>query len=98
MSSTSRKDSITSTSPIDGRYSDKIDPKLMELNSEFGLIKKRVQVEISWFKKLMTIQPIKRKYRLSKGDLDFVEKISKNFSINDAHEVKKPGILGIPPK
>jgi adenylosuccinate lyase len=75
MSSTSRKDSITSTSPIDGRYSDKIDPKLMELNSEFGLIKKRVQVEISWFKKLMTIQPIKRKYRLSKGDLDFVEKI-----------------------
>ena len=52
MSSTSRKDSITSTSPIDGRYSDKIDPKLMELNSEFGLIKSEFKLKFLGLKSL----------------------------------------------
>ena len=40
--------SIYSLCPIDGRYREKIDPPIRELLSEFGLIKKRLQVEVEW--------------------------------------------------
>ena len=40
-------DTLTSISPIDGRYGDKTGP-LKSIFSEFGLIKYRVLVEISW--------------------------------------------------
>ena len=39
--------SLTAVSPIDGRYADKTAP-LRAVFSEFGLIKRRVQVEIAW--------------------------------------------------
>ncbi len=39
---------LTALSPLDGRYSAKLD-KLRPLLSEFGLIHRRVQVEVEWF-------------------------------------------------
>jgi adenylosuccinate lyase len=43
--------SLTSLSPLDGRYSGKVDP-LRPQFSEYGLIRRRLQVEIEWLKAL----------------------------------------------
>ena len=40
---------LKAISPIDGRYSSQIDQQLNDINSEYGLIKKRLYVEIKWF-------------------------------------------------
>ena len=42
---------LTAVSPIDGRYGSKT-ADLREYFSEFGLIRKRVTVEVTWLKKL----------------------------------------------
>ena len=42
---------LTSLSPLDGRYVAKVDA-LREQLSEFGLIRRRLQVEIEWLKAL----------------------------------------------
>ena len=39
---------LTAISPLDGRYADKVDA-LRNVFSEYGLIKKRIFVEIQWF-------------------------------------------------
>jgi adenylosuccinate lyase len=39
---------LTALSPLDGRYAAKVD-KLRPLLSEYGLIRRRVQVEVEWF-------------------------------------------------
>jgi adenylosuccinate lyase len=43
--------SLTSLSPLDGRYGGKVDP-LRPQFSEYGLIRRRLQVEIEWLKAL----------------------------------------------
>ena len=40
--------SLTALSPLDGRYADKV-ARLRPLLSEFGLMHRRVQVEVEWF-------------------------------------------------
>ena len=42
---------LTALSPLDGRYHGKVDA-LRDTSSEFGLIKRRVQVELAWLKAL----------------------------------------------
>ena len=42
---------LTALSPLDGRYARKLDA-LRDYFSEYGLIKRRVQVEIEWLKAL----------------------------------------------
>ncbi|MBA3599459.1 MAG: adenylosuccinate lyase, partial [Methylibium sp.] len=39
---------LTALSPLDGRYAAKLDA-LRPLLSEFGLMQRRVQVEVEWF-------------------------------------------------
>ena len=39
---------LTALSPLDGRYAGKVAP-LRALLSEFGLMHRRVQVEVEWF-------------------------------------------------
>jgi len=46
--------SLTAISPIDGRYS-KSTLVLREIFSEFGFFKYRLNVEIQWFKKIISI-------------------------------------------
>lgn len=43
---------LTAVSPIDGRYGSKT-ADLREYFSEFGLIKKRVTVEVTWLKEAL---------------------------------------------
>ncbi|MFK7955111.1 MAG: adenylosuccinate lyase [Lysobacterales bacterium] len=45
---------ITAVSPLDGRYADKT-ASLRPIFSEFGLIRRRLQVEIAWLKKIAAL-------------------------------------------
>ena len=80
---------LMSISPIDGRYSHQIDQEIKKINSEYGLIKYRVHVEVSWFIFLLSLAPIKKKFGINKNEKDYLIKISKNFSLKDAFEIKK---------
>ena len=44
-------DTLTMLSPLDGRYAAKVDA-LREHFSEYGLIRRRLQVEVEWLKAL----------------------------------------------
>ncbi|MCX8058467.1 MAG: adenylosuccinate lyase [Spirochaetes bacterium] len=78
-------DPLFSLSPIDGRYREKVN-NLREIFSEYGLIKRRIYVEIKWF--LFLIEnlkiEIKEKDKLNK----LISKID-NFSIEDARRIKE---------
>ena len=78
---------LTAVSPIDGRYSSKCDA-LRDIFSEYGLLKYRVQVEVTWLKKLAACEGIPEVPALSAEASDFLDGIVKNFSINDAQRIK----------
>ena len=59
---------LTAISPIDGRYGDKTLP-LRAVFSEYGLIAKRVAVEIEWFKMLSENDQIPEVPRISANGL-----------------------------
>ena len=71
-------------SPIDGRYH-KITEKLNKYFSEYALIKYRVLVEIQWLLQLNTLLGI----GLSNLDVENLNKISKDFGMEDAQRVKE---------
>ena len=79
---------LKAISPIDGRYSSQIDKEINDINSEYGLIQKRLHVEIKWFIFLSSQNPIKKKFGLNKSEVDYLSKIDKNFSVKDAIEIK----------
>ena len=88
MTNKNNEYSIKAISPIDGRYSSQIDQEINNINSEFGLIKKRLYVEIKWFIFLSSLKPIKKKFSLNKSEKDYLLKIDKNFGIKDALKIK----------
>ena len=79
---------LKAISPIDGRYSSQIDKEINDINSEYGLIQKRLHVEVKWFIFLSSQKPIKKKFGLNKSEVDYLSKIDKNFSVKDAIEIK----------
>ena len=79
---------LMSISPIDGRYSHQIDQEIKKINSEYGLIKYRVHVEVTWFIFLLSLAPIKKKFGINKNEKDYLIKISKNFSLKYALKIK----------
>jgi adenylosuccinate lyase len=52
-------DTATALSPLDGRYASKLDP-LRTVFSEFGLIARRLEVEVRWLQKLAETSDIQR--------------------------------------
>ena len=80
--------SLKAISPIDGRYSSQIDQEIKDINSEYGLIKNRLYVEIKWFIFLLTLAPIKKRFNINKSEKEYLESINKNFNIKDAKEIK----------
>ena len=80
--------SLKSISPVDGRYSSQIEQELKDINSEYGLIKKRLHVEITWFIFLTNLPLIKKKFNLSKNDKQYLLSLIKNFTLKDAVEIK----------
>ena len=73
---------LLNISPIDGRYKETT-KEVRKYFSEYHLIKNRVIVEIEWLKKLFNIKEIK------KEELTILDKISKEFDIDDAKRIKE---------
>ena len=73
-------DTLTSISPIDGRYGDKTGP-LKSIFSEFGLIKYRVFVEISWLQAVSMNSQISEVPKFSSKSNQFLSSITNNFSL-----------------
>ncbi|SDI78278.1 Adenylosuccinate lyase [Ferrimonas sediminum] len=80
--------SLTAVSPVDGRYGSKTAP-LRSIFSEYGLVKYRVQVEISWLKLLAACPDITEVPCFSEQALATLDAITANFSETDAARVKE---------
>tara|TARA_B100000287_G_C20664338_1_gene791254 strand:+ start:1781 stop:3160 length:1380 start_codon:yes stop_codon:yes gene_type:complete len=80
--------SINAISPLDGRYSSKLDKKIKQINSERGLIKQRVYIEVSWFIFLFKINSIKSKYTINNSEKKYLLDIVEKFNVDDARLIK----------
>ena len=80
--------SINAISPLDGRYSSKLDKKIKQINSEYGLIKQRIYIEVSWFIFLFKINSVKAKYTINNSEKKYLLDIVEKFNIDDARLVK----------
>ena len=78
---------LTATSPIDGRYADKTSD-LRPIFSEFGLIKHRVLVEVRWLQMLARHPAIKEVPAFSDHANQILDKIAEKFDLEDAQRVK----------
>jgi len=79
--------SLTALSPLDGRYSSKVEP-LRRHFSELGLIRYRVQVEIAWLKALAAEPGIKEVPAFSAATVKQLEAVVSKFSEADGAAVK----------
>lgn len=75
---------LTAISPVDGRYHRQCE-KLDLYFSEYALIKYRVQVEVAYFLFLAE----KKMFSLENGTKKTLEKLVKDFSLKDAHAIKR---------
>jgi adenylosuccinate lyase len=80
--------SITSLSPIDGRYAGKVDA-LRPILSEFGLMRFRVLVEVRWLQALAGEPAIPEVPTLSMAALEVVESLVEDFSEASALRIKE---------
>ena len=78
---------LSAVSPIDGRYGSKTAP-LREVFSEFGLIKRRVLVEIRWLQQLAAHPGVEEVPTLSAEAHRLLEAIIDEFSEVDARRIK----------
>lgn len=78
---------LTALSPIDGRYSNKVD-SLRPYLSEYGLIKARVIVEVRWLQALANNPEIAELTPFDSETNQFLNAIIDNFSEKDAQVVK----------
>ena len=78
---------LTAVSPIDGRYGTKT-AALRDIFSEFGLIKRRVLVEIRWLQRLAAHEKISEVPVLSAAANRLLESIVDEFDEVDARRIK----------
>ncbi|QFQ32439.1 adenylosuccinate lyase [Buchnera aphidicola (Aphis fabae)] len=78
---------LTAISPIDGRYF-KSTKSLRYIFSEFGFLRYRLQVEILWLKKIISMHKMLKLKKLEYKDISFIDDILKNFTIKDAIYIK----------
>ncbi|MEH6587795.1 MAG: adenylosuccinate lyase [Halioglobus sp.] len=78
---------LTAVSPIDGRYGSKT-ADLRDVFSEFGLIKRRVLVEVRWLQCLAAHEGIPEVPALSPSANKTLEDIVDNFAEVDARRIK----------
>jgi len=79
---------LTAVSPIDGRYGSKT-ASLRGIFSEFGLIERRVLVEVRWLQCLAAHDAVAEVPPLSASANDTLAAIIANFSETDARRVKE---------
>jgi adenylosuccinate lyase len=80
-------DTLTALSPLDGRYASKL-TELTPIFSEFGLIQRRVAVEMAWLEALCDAEQIPEAQALSDGERMALRAIAEQFSVDDARRVK----------
>ena len=80
--------SLTAISPLDGRYADKV-AELSPIFSEFGLIARRVAVEVAWFEALCANPGIPEARELSAAEKTFLDDLVSGFSCDDAMRIKE---------
>jgi adenylosuccinate lyase len=78
---------LTALSPLDGRYSGKVEP-LRLFFSEFGLIRLRIRIEVEWLKALAAEPKIREVPRFSATTLKRLDAIVDEFSEADGVAVK----------
>jgi adenylosuccinate lyase len=78
---------LSAVSPIDGRYGSKTEP-LRDVFSEFGLIKRRVLVEIRWLQCLAAHDGIDEVPSLSKAAHQSLDVLTDDFNEVDARRIK----------
>lgn len=78
---------LSALSPLDGRYADKAAP-LRPVFSEFGLMHRRVRVEIAWLTALADATAIAEVPPLSQPARDFLLAIAEDFSEADGERIK----------
>ena len=78
---------LTALSPLDGRYHGKMGA-LRDIFSEFGLIKRRVQVELAWLKALSDCADIAEVPLFSGESTDLLEQIVAEFDETQAETIK----------
>ncbi|MEK7573232.1 MAG: adenylosuccinate lyase [Patescibacteria group bacterium] len=76
---------LTSITPLDGRYRKKIE-ELSEYVSEYGLIKIRIEVEVKY---LIALSKNKIIRAITKKEKELLENLINKFSIKDAEKVKE---------
>ena len=74
-------------SPLDGRYAAKIDP-LREIFSEYGLIERRLYVEVRWLQKLSSTPAIVEVESFDQAATDHLQAIIDAFDLDAAHAIK----------
>ena len=79
---------LTAISPLDGRYASKT-AELRSIFSEYGLMRFRVQVELTWLKQLAACGQISEIKPFSPETIAFIDSIMQNFSVEDAEDIKK---------
>ncbi|MEM9256627.1 MAG: adenylosuccinate lyase [Pseudomonadota bacterium] len=82
---------LTAVSPVDGRYGNKT-AALREVFSEYGLIKRRLLVEVRWLQCLAAHPEIDEIPPLSTDAEDLLNRLVEQFSEEDARRIK--GIEG----
>jgi adenylosuccinate lyase len=80
-------DTATALSPLDGRYASKLDP-LRTVFSEYGLIARRLEVEVRWLQKLADTSGIPEVKPLSDTSIAHLEGVLAAFSSESASAVK----------
>jgi adenylosuccinate lyase len=78
---------LTALSPLDGRYAGKVEA-LRPIFSEFGLMHRRVRVEIEWLLALASNPKIVELPSFNADQIDTLEAITKNFSVDDGERIK----------
>ena len=78
---------LTAISPLDGRYAAKVDA-LRPISSEYGLMQRRVQVEITWFIALSDAG-FAEFPPLPQAERDWLQQLAASFSVDDAAAIKE---------
>ena len=78
---------LTALSPIDGRYAAKVDPLRAQF-SEFGLIRRRLQIEIEWLKALAAEPHLSEIPAFSSATVAELNQVVSAFGTEQAQEVK----------
>ena len=78
---------LTALSPLDGRYSRQVEP-LRPIFSEYGLIRRRVLVELRWLEALAADPAIAEVPSLSAEAIAFLRRLAEEFGEAQAAEVK----------